>query len=115
MINKKNMLNKINEINEIDKMNDMNDMMNECKIEYERKNHLCNGKPKHGMPIDIILIEGENDLDIQEIKKNYDVIENKELLLGWFIKNCRYDSYNGCNVYKFTKIEFCPFCGEKLL
>ena len=99
-----NMLNKINENNE---------MMDECKIEYERKNHLCKGKLY--MNVGVILLDGKDDLDIKEIKENYDIIENKELLCGWFIKNWRYDSDKGCNVYNFTKIEFCPFCGEKLL
>ncbi|MBU3114781.1 hypothetical protein [Clostridium lacusfryxellense] len=102
-------------MNNMNKMDDTFNMMNECKKEYERKNHCCNGKSQHGMPVNIILIEGENDLDIQEIKENHDVIENEELLCGWFIKNWRYDSYRGCNVYNFIKIEFCPLCGDKLL
>lgn len=86
--------------------------MNECVKEYERKNHLCNNTPKD---ISIMLIEGEGDFDIQSIKRNFDRIENKELLCGWFIKNWRHDPQEGCIVYNFIKIKFCPFCGEKLL
>jgi len=111
MLNKKNMMKKIIEMNRIF---DNNEMMEECSKEYERKNHTCKGKARHSMKIEIKLIEGEEDLDIQELKRSGYIIENKEPLWGWFIQNWRDDPYKGC-IFSFEKIKVCPLCGEELL
>lgn len=77
--------------------------------EFERKNHLCESKPRD---IWITLIEG--DKDIKEIKRCNNRIENDELSYGWYMENYMNDPEDACIVYKFVKIKYCPFCGKQL-
>ena len=112
MLNKKDMMKKIIEMN---RRFENNEMMEECRKEFERKRHCCKGKIRKNMQIEIMLVEGEEDFDMQEIKRNDEIIENKEPLWGWFIKSSRYDPYKGCVINNFKKIKVCPLCGEELL
>lgn len=88
---------------------------NYCRaLEFERKNHLCNDRPKE---VRIRLIEGVED--IEDINRPCGNKTSKvELPYGWYWENMICDPEDHCHVekeYKFVKVKFCPFCGEKLL
>lgn len=87
---------------------------NYCRaIEFERKNHICKS-PDKPRELWITLIEDKDD--IERILEFSNRIENKEkLTCGWYLENYMNDPKNDCVVYKFTKIKYCPFCGQKLL
>ena len=86
-------------------------------LEYERKNHFCDDKPKD---ILIKLIDGYDyiEMDIEFMEKMLgikDRNENANLQYGWYLKIFMFNPDEGYPVHKFSKIKFCPFCGEKLL